>query len=157
MILGNAWRESGYIAQCFSPWLYALVISSSLAGLITVCERQSMGLKFQTVLSILRFAALSLGLYYGTLTQAIMCYSLVSAACWLALATKLLTDLGISGRAIFQLQLRCLARGLLFAAPALFYKCFANPSDLWVCISCAASLAGYWLWVYGLKHGSRSD
>lgn len=146
LILGDTWRASGRIAQLLAVWLYSVVVCSSLSGVLVVREQQAIALKFQGLLSALRFVALLLGLVYGTMEDAILYFSATSAICWGTLGIWLLTDLGIPARAVVAFQLRVFLIGAVFAAPCAIYKMAFDSSDVGVSLSCVISLLVYGLW-----------
>lgn len=148
VVLGDTWRPAGQIAQVMTPWVYCLVIAAPLSGLLTICEKQVVGLRFQSALSILRVAALIIGVNYGSVQYAIATYSLVSALCWSTLAIFLLKQVGISTRDVLRLQAKSLVRGLLFSVPVMLTKLLISPSDIGVTIVCVASLCSYFVFSY---------
>ncbi|MCE8024801.1 lipopolysaccharide biosynthesis protein [Billgrantia aerodenitrificans] len=83
LVFGQRWREAGEFARWMAPWLYMVFITSPLSHLFTVLERQGQGLIFQTVLLVVRVAAIATGAAANDLLLTVALFSLGSALCWI--------------------------------------------------------------------------
>ncbi len=61
IIFGANWLEAGRYAQILSPWMFVLFISSPLSVLFATLERQELSLVINSIILLMRFAALAIG------------------------------------------------------------------------------------------------
>ncbi|MCC5881193.1 MAG: oligosaccharide flippase family protein [Halomonas sp.] len=83
LVFGERWREAGEFARWMAPWLYLVFVTSPLSHLFSVLERQGQGLIFQTVMLVVRVAAIAIGAAADDLLLTVALFSLGSAACWI--------------------------------------------------------------------------
>jgi O-antigen/teichoic acid export membrane protein len=154
-VLGDPWRPAGILARMLIPWLIvAFTLSPMMMNLISVLERQPVGLAFEAVMLALRSGVI-LGASALALSapKIILAYSVVGAACLLWMASYLFRAVGLSPWRIA----RHLGLGVLCAAlPVLglyAIRRYLAPAPPLLLLICAAAAALYLILIMRLYGG----
>jgi O-antigen/teichoic acid export membrane protein len=115
VVFGPEWAEAGVYTQILTLWRLVTFLGSPMSTLVSVLERQELGLLFSIVLIVTRIASLVLGGLSGDPRLALALYSTSGFVLYLGLLGWLLRA---SGASIWRASLDT-ARGLLYTAPAL--------------------------------------
>lgn len=81
-VFGQNWITSGIYAEILIPWIFFVFISSPLSSLFSLHEKQHIGLSFNIILLISRFAALYIGGRLGDPILALILFSSTGVLFW---------------------------------------------------------------------------
>ncbi len=79
-VLGPEWETSGTFLRIILPWLFMVFLTSPLSFIPYVFMKQKKAMLIELISFVLRFAALSAGVYYNSLETALILYSIISFA-----------------------------------------------------------------------------
>ena len=87
-LLGNEWIVVSDYIRIFLPWLFLVVLNTSLSFLPDVFSKQSIYLLFEIVYILLRLSALLIGVRANSMHTALLLFSMIGALvllvelCW---------------------------------------------------------------------------
>ena len=141
VVFGEAWRGAGDYARWLAPWLLLVFVTSPLATLAYVTERQRTELAFQAALLVTRIATLAAGAAIGGATLSIALYGTASAALWAVYLVWLLRLAGLGVAAPARYLLGEVVVAMLFATPLVLAVSVHAPTPVWLVVG-AITLAG---------------
>jgi O-antigen/teichoic acid export membrane protein len=125
VVLGANWSEAGVYAQILAPWMFFLLVSSSLIYIFSVFERQEITLVINVVIFLSRVAALTIGGMLHNIYLALGIWSITGVAIYCGLSVWTMVLSGVPMRA----SGRSLLRYILYAIPAV---ALLLPLKLWL-------------------------
>ena len=79
-LLGAEWMASGHMIRWMLPWLLMTALTASTCFLSDIFMQQKLGLVFEILLAVCRFAGVGIGVVCGSFTVAIAGYCIGSSA-----------------------------------------------------------------------------
>lgn len=143
IVFGDRWSEAGVYTQILSPWMFFTFISSPLATLFAVFERQGSALVIHTLILSTRFISLYVGYLFGNVYIALGLFSFSGIVVYGGLAIWCLKLVDISFRIFFALLFRYLAFFVPACCFVLFLKFKAQVSSINYLIICISLIIGY--------------
>ncbi len=145
-VFGSAWTEAGIFVQILSPWAFVLFISSPLSTIISVLEKQELGLKLSIANFVSRFLAIVIGGLLGSAYLAMGLFSLAGLVIYGYLCLATLTAVGIPLFNISRILLSSLRIFLPFGILMTAIELLGVNSLIIVCLF-FASLVIYYLYI----------
>lgn len=155
-VFGENWREAGVLAQWMTPWLYLSFVSSPLSTSFSVLEMQARSTSWNALILLTRTFAIYLGYVWGSFYDALIWYSLASAACYLILSVMIFRAVNAS--------LLLLARNILYPIVFSFVSCspifmyeflqFDSVHIIYFVLMSIVIISGYY--VYMAKYWNRN-
>lgn len=151
-VFGDDWEQAGVFARWMAPWLYMVFITSPLSTLLSVLEKERLGMFLQAFLLAARAFAIAIGAWVGDVQTAVILFSIVSALYWLLFLLWIMQSTHNSCFLLAKLELKRLALSLLCLMP-LWYGLSASSTSFSLYSGVALSvlmLAAYYI-IYFLK------
>jgi O-antigen/teichoic acid export membrane protein len=144
LVFGSEWVEAGVYVQILSLWRFLVFIGSPMSTLFGILERLEVGLAFNVVLMLTRFASLTAGGWAGNARLALALYAASGSVIWLGMILWLLRE---SGTSVWQATLHSV-RYLLYSLPIVLLLVVAKawwgwPTWVLVSLAVAGALAYY--------------
>ena len=118
LVFGEEWSVAGEYGRWLVILVYFSLVASPLSGMFSVLEKQGHDLFFQSVLLVVRAAALLIGARYGDAVLAVALFCLASAAVYLAILVWVARQVDDALGAMCGQFARVAAISLAIAAPA---------------------------------------
>lgn len=139
-VFGPEWREAGVFAQWLAPWLYLVFVTSPLASLFEVLDKQATGMVYQGVLLVVRVAAIAAGAWHGDVMMAVAFFALGSAVCWLANLVWIIRVSGNKWSEIWRPASSALMWALVLTSPLIVTVMWNIDQTFWI-FAAASTLA----------------
>jgi lipopolysaccharide exporter len=152
-VFGERWNDAGIYAQILAPWLFFVFLGSPMSTLTCVLEKQEVGLLFDVVLMTSRIFSLVVGGVLGSITLALLLYSLSGTILWAWFCGYLVSHAGINPLAMARMVFQKGSVAAFFVIPSIFAKWVMGASPFVVTIVGLFSAVAY----YGFAVWSDRD
>jgi O-antigen/teichoic acid export membrane protein len=95
IFLGNQWGTAGVFTQILAPWILFVFISVPISTLVSINEKQEIGLLFNILLLVTRFLTLYIGYLFKNIILGLILFSITGALLYGALSIWLCTSVGV--------------------------------------------------------------
>jgi len=143
IVFGARWSEAGLYTQILSPWMFFTFISSPLATLFAVFEKQGSALVIHTLILLSRFVSLYIGYLFGNVYMALGLFSFSGIVVYGGLAIWLLKLVDIPSITFFTVLFRYLAFFIPACCFVLFLKFEVHVSTINYLIICILLIIAY--------------
>lgn len=145
LVFGAQWREAGIFMQLLAPWLFVEFISSPLANLAAIMDKQRQESLFRTVLLVSRLCALILGGFLDSAIIAIAFYGIASAICWFAFMIWNMALSGNNASSVLRHLLQASISSLPLLLPTAIMKLFAAGQHADLMVIGGALVSAIWV------------
>jgi O-antigen/teichoic acid export membrane protein len=114
IVFGAEWAEAGVYMQILAIWTFFVFISSPISQLMSLLEKQEVGIYFNVALLVTRFGSIAIGAYFSDVRLGLWLFSITGSLLYGWLCLWLTGTAGIPAGRILKILSRHIAYSLPF-------------------------------------------